>query len=435
MKSRIRMSSSTTKYLTLGIVIVLLIGLVYFFANNGRKGKFDWRETYSETSKQPFGSFVVHDILKSYFPAHSFNELQSKVAQSLPNPDSLKTVSNYVFLGDGWHLDTADTDKLLLFVQEGNNAFIAANVLPNYFLETTMADSCDNEYETPHLLHDWADSITLNLKHPQIAEKSPFTYIHIIQDSRTPMDWSYWDTTRSHCVSSSQDLTFLGQMNDDFINFIKFRYGKGTIYVHTNPLVFTNFYMIDSSKARYASKVLSHIPEGDIYWDTKSRIDRNVLRKMNGSNTQLNKEGPLKYVLEQPALRWAWFLFLALIALYLIFTAKRRQRTIPVLEDKSNTSLEFIQTIGNMYFQQGNHISLCDMMLKQFQTFVREKYHLASREMNEDFISHLALKSDIPTERIKRIVAYEDLIYRNSITEQSMVEFYHLLNNFYKTCK
>lgn len=74
-------------------------------------------------------------------------------------------------------------------------------------------------------------------------------------------------------------------------------------------------------------------------------------------------------------------------------------------------------------------------MLKQFQSFVRDKYHLATREMNEEFIKILALKSDIPEERIKRIVSYENLIYRNSITEETMVDFYHMLNNFYKTCK
>ena len=101
----------------------------------------------------------------------------------------------------------------------------------------------------------------------------------------------------------------------------------------------------------------------------------------------------------------------------------------------SGINLNFIQTIGQMYFLQGEHIRLCDMMMKQFQTFVREKYHLASREMNEDFINTIALKSDIPFEHIKKIVGYEFLISRNSISEQTMVEFHHLLNHFYKNCK
>ena len=108
---------------------------------------------------------------------------------------------------------------------------------------------------------------------------------------------------------------------------------------------------------------------------------------------------------------------------------------IPVSEDKSNTSLDFIQTIGQMYFNQGEHIRLCDMMLKQFQTFVRERYNLASRDMNTEFMETLATKSDVSLDKIKQIVSHENLIYRNSITENSMIDFHYLLNSFYKTCK
>jgi hypothetical protein len=224
-------------------------------------------------------------------------------------------------------------------------------------------------------------------------------------------------------------------MNDDNVNFARINYGRGQIYLHSNPIVFTNFHLLDTIKLRYVSKVFSHLSAGAIYWDTKSRTSRDVVQRMNGSNPQFDRESPIKYILEQPSLRWAWFIMLSLIALYLIFAAKRKQRIIPILEEKNNTSLDFIHTIGQMYFRQGEHIRLCDMMLKQFQTFVREKYHLASREMNEEFIKLLSLKSDVPHERIKRIVDYENLIYRNSVTEDSMVEFYHLLNNFYKICK
>ena len=74
-------------------------------------------------------------------------------------------------------------------------------------------------------------------------------------------------------------------------------------------------------------------------------------------------------------------------------------------------------------------------MLKQFQTFVRERYHLASREMDETFMNTLAIKSDVPQERIKRIVGFERRIYVNDITEDTMIEFHQLLNNFYKICK
>ena len=94
-----------------------------------------------------------------------------------------------------------------------------------------------------------------------------------------------------------------------------------------------------------------------------------------------------------------------------------------------------MQTIGHMYFRQGEHARLCDMMLKQFQTFVRERYHLASRKMDVEFTTVLAAKSDVPADRIKRIIEYERKIEMLDITENSMVDFHYLLNNFYKSCK
>ena len=427
--------SSTTRYILISAVILAILALFFYIRGEDKK-RFNWRETYTEKSKEPFGSFVIHEMLKSYFPNNNLQDLKEPISKSLPNLDSIKGMANYVFVGDGLFADTADVDKLLLFVQQGHQAFIAANEIPNYLLESIFKDSCDDANEQYHRFRtDWADSAYLNFNHPQLIEKRPFRYEFLIASEKNVYQWSYIDTLRGECTEGAKNITPLGNFNEGNINFIKVNYGKGTVFIHSNPIVFTNFHLLDSTKLRYAAKAFSHLAAGTIYWDAKSRVSRDVIRRMNGSNVHLEKDGPLKYILAQPALRWAWFIFLGLISLYLIFGAKRRQRTIPVLEDKSNTSLEFIQTIGQMYFRQGEHIRLCDMMLKQFQTFVRERYHLASREMNDEFINTLAIKSDVSEEKIKQIVSHENLIYRNSLTEDSMIDFHYLLNNFYKTCK
>jgi hypothetical protein len=426
--------SPTSRYILLGAVIIALTAL--FIYTRKEQKQFNWEETYLEKIKEPYGSYVIHEILKSYFPDKKLEDLKEHIAKALPKPDSLKEFANYVFVGDGFFADTADTDKLLFFVQEGNKAFIAANAMPNYLLESIFKDSCvDEDSEYNHFRTNWVDSANLNFNHPQLIENKPFKYDFLIAGKKRNYDWSYIDTLRGECTEGSKNITPLGSFNDENVNFIKVGYGKGFVFIHSNPIVFTNFHLLDSTKLRYAAKAFSHLTAGTIYWDTRSRVSRDIIRKMNGSNVRLEKDGPLKYILAQPALRWAWFIFLALIGLYLIFAAKRQQRPIPVLEDKSNTSLEFIQTIGQMYFRQGEHIRLCDMMLKQFQTFVRERYHLATRDMNEDFMNTLAAKSDIPLDIIRHIVGYKNLIYRNSLTEDSMIDFHQTLNRFYKNCK
>jgi hypothetical protein len=428
--------SSTTRNIILGIMVLAILGL-FIYMGQSREKRFDWTETYKEDSKEPYGSFVTHEILKSYFSNQQFKDLKTPLSIALPNPDSTSASGNYVFIGDGFYADTNDINRLLRFIGGGNKAYIAANALPNYLLEEVFRDSCldDDEGTYNHFRNDWNDTAYFTLKHPQLVENKALIYAKKIGKNIVPSSWSYLDTLRGECVEGVKDLTPLGYINSEHINFARLNYGKGTIYIHTNPLIYTNFFMLDPNSVRYASKTFSHLQAGTIYWDTKNKTSREVVERMNGSNAKKDKKSPLKYILEQPALRWAWFIFLGLIAIYLIFAAKRRQRIIPVLEDKSNTSLDFIQTIGNMYFTQGEHIRLCDMMLKQFQTFVRERYHLASREMDEAFMYALAIRSDVPQERIKRIVGFEHRIYINSVTENDMVEFHQLLNNFYKICK
>jgi hypothetical protein len=428
--------SSTNRNIILGVVVLAILGLFIYIGQSQKKG-LDWKETYKEDSKQPYGSFVIHEILKKYYPNQDFKDLKTPLSISLPNPDSTSILGNYIFIGDGFYADTIDIDRLLKFVKAGNKAFIASNALPNYLLEEVFQDSCfdDDEGAFNRFRYDWNDTVRFTFKHPQLLENKAFTYSKVVNGEIFSNDWSYIDTIRGECVEGAKDLTPLGYADDENINFARLDCGKGSVYIHTNPLAFTNYFMLEADKVRYASKAFSHLQAGIIYWDTKNRTSREVVQRMNGSNARMDKDSPLKYILQQPALRWAWFIFLGLIALYLIFAAKRRQRIIPVLEDKSNTSLDFIQTIGNMYFAQGEHIRLCDMMLKQFQTFVRERYHLASREMDETFMNTLATKSDVPQERIKRIVGFERRIYVNDITEDTMIEFHQLLNNFYKICK
>jgi hypothetical protein len=415
--------------------VILGIFAVFLYFGRDKKKRFNWSETYEETSKQPFGTYVVHEMMKTYFPNQKFEDFKQRIDKSI-NLDSIVKPANYVFIGDGFFTDTADVDKIMAFAHEGNRVLVAANAVPNYFLERVYQDSCDDDNVGYHrYLNEYVRFADLNFHHPQLIENKPFRYNFIIAGDTNDYDWSFIDTLREECTKGPQQLAPIGYINGDNINFAKIKYGNGEIYLHSNPIAFTNYHMLDSNKVRYASKVFSHLQTGAIYWDTKSRVRRDVIRRMNGTNMKFDDNSPLKYVLAQPSLRWAWFIMLGLIGLYMIFMAKRRQRIIPVLEDKSNTSLEFINTIGQMYFREGNYLSVCDMMMKQFQTFVRERYHMAAREMDEDFIKTLAIKSDVPEDRVRTITGYQRLLERNSLTEQSMVEFYHILDNFYKTCK
>jgi hypothetical protein len=430
------------RYIPLIIAVVGILGL-FIWLGQRNKDQHDWSESFDPKSREPYGTSIVRELLKGYLPTQKMEDLGERTAKSLPI-DGAATTANYIFVGDGFLPDTTDTDKLLLFVHNGGRAFIAASAVPNYLLTRIAVTVCDTvnggDGDFYHSFdRDYADSANLNFKHPQLAENKPFKYNLFYNNEKQTTAWAYIDTLdmdESTCAEGEGKLAPIGTINGDMVNFAKINYGSGAVFLHTTPLAFANISLLDSSKLRYVSKAFSHLQDGIIYWDDKSRTSNEIVNKMNGhSNPKIDKDSPLKFILAQPSLRWAWFLMLGLVAIYFILGAKRRQRIIPILEEKSNTSLQFIQTISLMYFRGGEHVRICDMKVKQFQTFVRERYHLNTRVMDDDFIQTLAMKSNIVDSDIRKITLFEKKLAYNDITEDAMIELHRLLANFYKKCK
>jgi hypothetical protein len=434
------------------VLLAAIVGVLLLFLWLGQDGKdeFSWAENYQLKSKQPYGTHVVHELLRGYLPTQKLVDLSKRPAQALPT-DAAAATANYVFMGDGYLTDTADVDKILLFVHNGGRAFVSANAVMNYLMKRLSFTLCDtttfhtgiDEFDEPlnkyhSFSYEYTDTVALRLAHPQLAENQPFHYSYLVKNKAQSYSWAYIDTLNTElddCTEGGQNIAPLGNFDDEYLNFMRFSYGKGTFFMHTTPLAFTNVQLLDSARLRYATKALSHLQDGIIYWDEKSHASSDVVRNMNGSNIKLNRDSPLKFVLAQPALRWAWFVFLGLVVAYFLFMAKRRQRIVPILEEKKNTSLEFIQTIGLMYFRRHEHVRVCDMQIKQFQTYVRERYKLNSRDMNDTFVKDLAVRSNIVDADIRKITLFEKRIAYNDITEDAMIELHRLLTHFYKNCK
>lgn len=432
------MSSDTRKYLLVGILSVVIIGGLIFLLNGKAKATYNWREHYAYKSRDPFGTFILHNILSQYFKGEKYTLLENEVAKSLPKTDS---TANYVFVGDGFKGDTADMDALLDFAYRGNRVFLAANALPRYLLDKINFTKC-SEYEEDWTMYDFGKvrnkRISANLNHPKLQENQDFIYTNIVRYDTVGYNWYYLDTIKGTCTEGGTNFTPLGTISGGYVNFARISFGEGAFFVHTNPMFFTNFHLINEDKTRYAAKIFSHLQKGTIYWDTKSHTSKEITQKKNktkGENSKMDKDSPLKFVLDQPALRWAWFIFVGLIAIYMFFYAKRRQRIIPVFEEKTNASLEFTKTIGNMYFRAGDEVGICRLMLSQFQTFVRDRYHIVGRNMNTEYVAIVTEKSGLTDDVVRRIALFEKNVDVGDITHDSMVELNRLVTYFYQYCK
>lgn len=93
---------------------------------------------------------------------------------------------------------------------------------------------------------------------------------------------------------------------------------------------------------------------------------------------------PFRYFLSQPPLRWALYLSMVSILLFMIFTARRKQRAIPVIREPENKSLEFAELIGTLYYQKKDHADLVRKKYLYFAEELRREMQVDVEEVAED---------------------------------------------------
>lgn len=418
----------------LAVAAVLATALLMFLFREPPR-RFDWRETYDEASRQPYGTFVIYELLQGLFPGEQVELLKDSLSGVLPGE---RGPANYVFVGQALYMDSLDLRALLGFVEAGNLAFISSKTIPYDLMFHLYYEECDDIYwEDYNILYDTA--VLLNFDHPELHQDTGYLFEYVSRKAAAPYSWSYIEPF--YFCDKEEGLAPVGMMNDSLANFARVRYGQGFFYLHTTPIAFSNIQLLEEKGLEYANRAFSHLQPGTIYWDRYSRAPEWMGRRMNNrnnylANRELSKESPLQYILGQPPLAWAWYMLLALGLLFLIFRAKRKQRIIPVLDPNANTSLAFLSTIGRLYFIQNNHKKLALQQMKLFRSFLRERYFIQSRDLDDAFMARLAHKSEIPKETIEKIILlYKNIRNSSFVSDNTLIEFHRILDGFYKNCK
>jgi len=408
------------------IILFAVLGvllLVYFLSDN--KKRYNWTENYHGTNDQPYGALFVRKLLESYRPEGSFFFNEKKPLSNVLGQDKYKSNTDYIFIGGTLHMDIEDTEALLSFVENGNDAFIACLEPPEKLIDRIYYTECDLPFAFES---NRVRFVTMNFYHDTLKTEKGYTYSKRIGLADMQAPWRSFDD-ELFCEGATA-ISPLGYQQEFGVNFARLQWGKGYFYIHTNPLVFTNYFLTKEKSVDYASSVFTHLRGENIIWDEYS--------KLPFMGDKSGPDSPLYYVLRQPALKYAWWLLLVTVLLYVFFAAKRTQRVIPVLEAKSNTSLEFINLVSSLHYQNANHLDMARKKMKYFLYFVRSKYGIHTPAIGEKQIANLAEKSKIPLPEVQMIFTQYELIERNSaynIEAGRLVDFYNAIENFYKHCK
>ena len=371
-----------SKTLKIYIAVLVFILAIILLADNDQQKPIDWRPTFSVNDKIPYGLYVFDKEINSFFKHHKVERISTitpyEYLDSKYDEDTL--VENYTIKGNFINISEKNTiddqsiKEIFYFVSHGNNAFLSMKTFPKYLLDSLKIELNSDFVSNGSTLVWLANKKFKNKK---------YNLPQTIGDYFTKID------TANTTVLGYQNT----KSNKKNVNFIKVPYRQGYFYLHTDPLAFTNFHLLKGNNYQYAESLLSYLPKEDVFWYTK------------GQNNETISESPLRYILSQPGLKWAWYFFLIGMLIFIIFNAKRKQRIVPILKPLSNLTVDFTKTIGNLYYQEGDHSNIIDKKIIYFLEKVRTEYLIDTTKLDDHFIQKLHHKTG------KEITDIQELVF------------------------
>jgi len=419
---------STFRLYLLGIAL-LFAG--YVVVEYNRPKPVDWKPTYINKDKIPYGAFVLFDQLPRLLGTDSIEVVRQPIYSQLTGrgleeamaealaaePDSAAEIAaadsananpggveadadeaaiasvefpirperaNYLFVNESFEASALDARALMKYVAVGNDAFIAAEHLGNF--RSVLADSLgvrttlveQGEHPGPKGLL-LPDSVTLHFTNPVLAA-ARYRLPGAIADRRLLVD-------------SGRVGNTLATDEQGRAVYVRLDYGRGHFYICAVPRAFTNYYLLRPRTQSFAAAALAYLPARQAWWD------------------EFQKQGPigeqslLRVLLAHDALRAAYYLTLLGTLLFVVVYARRRQRIIPTIKPLPNTTLLFTRTVAGLYRQGSNHALIAEKKVSLFLDFLRTRFHETSPDLSdEDFRERLSQKAGLPRSRVDELL-------------------------------
>ncbi len=396
------MKKTERKYIYALILITIVVATIKII----QPKPINWNESYSATDKIPFGTFILNDLLPEAFPNQEILTNNDPIFES----EIETNTSNWIFINADFALDEFETEILNNKVSMGDVAFVSARQISGAFADSLNL-SITNSFPFIDPNATSLDSL--------ITNSVNFTNKNI----RKVGGWSFPRTLTESYITSfdTSRTTILGYNAKNQVNYIKIDSGDGYYLIHTNPFLFTNYYLRDTDRYDYAFKALSYLNDDEIFWDEYYKAGR------------LSFSSPLQFIISNPNLKWAWFIGLFGMIAYLIFNGRRLQRIIPIIKPPINSSIDFAQTISNLYLNNGTHKEILEKKVIFLLEYIRTNLHIQTDEISESILSNIASRSGIEVEEINQMFKLIELLRsKEEISEKELKRITERIDRFYK---
>lgn len=399
--------------------------------------KFVWSPTFSHVDKQPFGCFVFDSVLTQSLP--NGYHVTKKTFFQLDQEHAKEKIS-VLMVVDQQDLKQLDVKYLCNIARRGGKVMVVASSSfdDGRNADTVVVDELERTFKVKiedgiyfslrGILsglrahdNDMYDTIYWNNRETMYAAQSYRMFYNMVGGtlfvdsvpkvkrlaytlSTAGYDYKYdslyvGDFTRFDTIVDKKERI---ERIDTFAikkvpAAVSVPYGKGEVIFVSSPLLFTNYGMLEGNTSVYIFRLMSYLADLPVY-RTEAYVKTDAML--------VAEQSPFREFIKRPPLRWALYLALLGVVLFMIFTARRRQRVIPIMSKPANRSLEFIQLIGTLYYQRKDHVDLVRKKFKLFAEELRKTAGVDISDVNTDDCEYLLLaeKTGMNSDRLKKVI-------------------------------
>lgn len=399
--------------------------------------KFVWSPTFSHVDKQPFGCFVFDSVLTQSLP--NGYHVTKKTFFQLDQEHAKEKIS-VLMVVDQQNLKQLDVKYLCNIARRGGKVMVVASssLDDGRNADTVVVDELERTFKVRiedgmyfslrGILsglkahdNDMYDTIYWNNRETMYAAQSYRMFYNMVGGTlfvdSVPKVKRLAYTLSTAGYDYKHDSLYVG----DFTGFdtivdekerieridtfaikkvptaVSVPYGKGEVIFVSSPLLFTNYGMLEGNTSVYIFRLMSYLADLPVY-RTEAYVKTDAML--------VAEQSPFREFIKRPPLRWALYLALLGVVLFMIFTARRRQRVIPIMSKPANRSLEFIQLIGTLYYQRKDHVDLVRKKFKLFAEELRKTAGVDISDVNTDDREYLLLaeKTGMNSDRLKKVI-------------------------------
>lgn len=338
-------------------------------------GKFDWKTTWSPNSSDPFGCQEFDSVLRESMP----NGYTTHYGSLWQFVDSKKR-QNVLLIAKSADLDSLMVKDINKFTKHGNKLLL--------IISDTYYDSKKYQSAMGFYLSSGYSYFNIDLVREQLGDnqnlsdtiywvgkgypKRKYRALKPLLDEDTVAlsKEVHWDTlayTNSWNIDSTRrrivPIAFRRKMNN------------GELIVASDRMLFTNYGMLEGETSGYIFRILNYISDKPVVRLT-DELPTVSEDEMNGS--------PFRAIFRSRQLTWAFYLTLFVLLLFFIFSARRRQRAIPVISAPRNHTLEFTKLIGTLFYQRHDHTGLLRRKWDLFAADIRQTVGVDVQALDDD---------------------------------------------------